>query len=88
MIGESAHLAANKAVRDRMAAQPVDLDDAIALHRDFERAKIGAVERTSTGANGRGGGHIFNLGHGLLADTPVNNVKFMVDYVRLRFTTT
>lgn len=29
-------------------------------------------------------GYIFNLGHGLLPDIPVKNVKFMVDYVRLR----
>ncbi|MEZ5315516.1 MAG: uroporphyrinogen decarboxylase [Chlamydiales bacterium] len=29
-------------------------------------------------------GYIFNLGHGLLPDIPLENVKFMVDYVRLR----
>lgn len=27
-------------------------------------------------------GYIFNLGHGLLPDTPVDNVRFLVDYVR------
>ena len=27
-------------------------------------------------------GYIFNLGHGLLPDIPVDNVKFLVDYVR------
>ena len=27
-------------------------------------------------------GHIFNLGHGIMLGTPVNNVKFLVDFVR------
>lgn len=27
-------------------------------------------------------GYIFNLGHGLLPDIPVDNVKFLVDHVR------
>ena len=26
-------------------------------------------------------GHVFNLGHGILPDIPVDNVKFLVDYV-------
>lgn len=26
-------------------------------------------------------GHIFNLGHGISKDTPVDNVKFLVDAV-------
>lgn len=29
-------------------------------------------------------GYLFNLGHGLLPDTPVENVHFLVDYVRSR----
>lgn len=29
-------------------------------------------------------GHIFNLGHGILPRTPVENVKFLVDYVKER----
>jgi uroporphyrinogen decarboxylase len=27
-------------------------------------------------------GHIFNLGHGVLQQTPVDNVKALVDFVR------
>jgi uroporphyrinogen decarboxylase len=26
-------------------------------------------------------GHIFNLGHGIIPETPVDNVKFLVDFV-------
>lgn len=32
-------------------------------------------------------GHIFNLGHGILPETPVDNVKRLVDYVRERTST-
>ena len=34
-------------------------------------------------ASGRGPkpGHIFNLGHGIIPETPVDNVKFLVDLV-------
>ncbi len=28
------------------------------------------------------GGHIFNLGHGIIPETPVDNVKFLVDHVQ------
>jgi uroporphyrinogen decarboxylase len=31
-------------------------------------------------------GHIFNLGHGILPDTPIDNVQRLVDYVRERTT--
>jgi uroporphyrinogen decarboxylase len=27
-------------------------------------------------------GHIFNLGHGVLPQTPVDNVRYLVDFVR------
>ncbi|MEJ2052328.1 MAG: uroporphyrinogen decarboxylase [Calditrichaceae bacterium] len=30
---------------------------------------------------GKQSGHVFNLGHGILPDIPVDNVKFLVDYV-------
>lgn len=42
-----------------------------------------AIDRLLDGMQGDPG-YIFNLGHGLLPDIPVENVKFMVDYVRLR----
>jgi uroporphyrinogen decarboxylase len=29
-------------------------------------------------------GHIFNLGHGIVPETPVDNVKYLVDYVHER----
>ena len=37
-------------------------------------------------ASGRPG-HVFNLGHGILPETPVDNVKFLVDYVHERSST-
>ncbi len=44
-----------------------------------------ALDRLLDGMHGDPG-FIFNLGHGLLPDTPAKNVKFMVDYVRLKTT--
>lgn len=34
--------------------------------------------------NGGRNGHVFNLGHGILRDTPVENAKFVVEYVHNR----
>lgn len=53
--------------------------DPVALCAD--RATVEAHARAVLAeANGRAG-HIFNLGHGLLPTTPVDNVKFLVDFV-------
>ena len=38
------------------------------------------AQRVLDEAGGRPG-HIFNLGHGILPQTPVDNVKFLIDYV-------
>jgi uroporphyrinogen decarboxylase len=34
------------------------------------------------GAFGNDSGHVFNLGHGILPDIPVDNVQYLVDTVR------
>jgi uroporphyrinogen decarboxylase len=41
----------------------------------------GQIEDVLRRANGRAG-HIFNLGHGILPETPVENVKAMVEFVK------
>jgi uroporphyrinogen decarboxylase len=53
--------------------------DPVALFADWPalRERIDAVLRS---ANGRPG-YIFNLGHGILPETPVDNVRRLVDYV-------
>jgi uroporphyrinogen decarboxylase len=38
------------------------------------------AQRVLAAAKGRSG-HVFNLGHGILPETPVDNVRAVVDYV-------
>ncbi len=46
-----------------------------------DRVTVAAhAQRVLDEARGRPG-HIFNLGHGILPQTPVDNVKFLIDYV-------
>jgi len=53
---------------------------------------LGPVERMLDGADeilrraGNRPGHIFNLGHGILPETPVENVQALVDFVHTRST--
>ncbi len=55
-----------------------NLDPAVLL---FDRATISrGVEAVLEAAGGRPG-HVFNLGHGVLPETPVDNVRFLVDRV-------
>ncbi|MEK6710939.1 MAG: uroporphyrinogen decarboxylase [Nitrospinota bacterium] len=55
-----------------------NLDPAALLgERDFIRRRAEAVLRQAGGRPG----HIFNLGHGVLPATPVDNVRFLVDLV-------
>ena len=53
--------------------------DPTALCADRETVAVHA-QRVLDEARGRPG-HIFNLGHGILPQTPVDNVKFLIDYV-------
>jgi uroporphyrinogen decarboxylase len=53
--------------------------DPIALCAD--RATIERQARSILDEVGRKPGHIFNLGHGIVPETPVDNVKYLVDFV-------
>lgn len=55
-----------------------NLDPAI-LFTDQKTISEETDEILKLGSNIKG--HIFNLGHGILPETPVENVKFLVDYV-------
>jgi uroporphyrinogen decarboxylase len=56
--------------------------DPTALFAPRERL-LARVDDVLARAGGRPG-HIFNLGHGILPTTPVENVKAVVDYVHER----
>jgi uroporphyrinogen decarboxylase len=46
-----------------------------------DAATIAAQSQHLLDAVGRRPGHVFNLGHGIIPETPVDNVKYLVDYV-------
>ena len=54
--------------------------DPVLLFADWKELKSRA-ENILRQAAGRAG-HIFNLGHGILPETPVDNVKALCDYIR------
>ncbi len=54
--------------------------DPVLLFADWEQVRAGA-ENVLHRAGGRAG-HIFNLGHGILPETPVENVKGLVRLVK------
>jgi len=53
--------------------------DPVLLHAPWEvlRERADDVLRRAAGRSG----HIFNVGHGILPETPVDNVRRLVDYV-------
>jgi uroporphyrinogen decarboxylase len=54
--------------------------DPVLLFADWKQVKAGAA-RILEQAGGRQG-HIFNLGHGILPETPVENVRMLAEYVQ------
>lgn len=66
--------------REEICHRPVqgNMDPAILLtDRDIIRLHAERIVR-----EGGGRGHIFNLGHGIVPQTPVDNVKYLVEAVR------
>lgn len=45
-------------------------------------ATVNAEARKVLEKFGKGNGHIFNLGHGILPSTPIENVRALVDYIK------
>lgn len=54
--------------------------DPTVLYADKAKIKSEAVKVLES--YGRGSGHIFNLGHGILPDVPPENAKYLVDVVK------
>jgi uroporphyrinogen decarboxylase len=52
----------------------------VLLFADWKQVKAGA-RRILDQAGGKPG-HIFNLGHGILPETPVENVKALAQYIQ------
>ena len=46
-----------------------------------DRATVASQSQAILDSVGDRPGHIFNLGHGIIPETPVDNVKFLVDFV-------
>ena len=65
-------------VNDRVALQG-NLDPVVLLS-DPETVRKEAIKVLE--AYGEGNGHIFNLGHGILPETPVENVKTLIETVK------
>ena len=57
-----------------------NLEPSVLLSRDTDSFVKRRVQRVLQ-ENGSSSGHIFNLGHGILKDTPVETAKFVVQYV-------
>ena len=53
--------------------------DPLALFAPWDELKVQA-QQVLDQAGGRAG-HIFNLGHGILPETPIENVKRLIDFV-------
>jgi uroporphyrinogen decarboxylase len=49
-----------------------------------DRAAVAAQTQAILDEVGDRNGHIFNLGHGIVPETPVDNVKFLVELVHER----
>ena len=71
-IGEAKTAAAGKVVQGNL--------DPCVLFASKEKIRS-EVERIFARV-GTGGGHVFNLGHGILPTTPVENARFLVECVR------